>query len=137
MPCTICRSARASAICRAPASRARLWAVFEPRSNTSRRNIHQHEYERAFDGAALASIRVPEPHDKVPANEQLDIGAVVDALRARGIDADASPEVGVLVRRVASRSRPGDVILVMSNGSFGGFIPSLLEALRAKGDPAA
>ena len=61
----------------------RLWAVFEPRSNTSRRNIHQHEYETAFEGAALASIRVPEPHDKVPLDEQLDIGKVVDALRAR------------------------------------------------------
>jgi UDP-N-acetylmuramate: L-alanyl-gamma-D-glutamyl-meso-diaminopimelate ligase len=42
----------------------------------------------------------------------------------------------VLVRRVAARSLPGDVILLMSNGSFGGFIPSLLAALEAKGDPA-
>ena len=41
----------------------RLWAVFEPRSNTSRRNIHQSEYAMAFDGAARASIRIPEPHD--------------------------------------------------------------------------
>ena len=114
----------------------RLWAVFEPRSNTSRRNIHQHEYEVAFEGAALASIRVPEPHDKVPVDEQLDIGKVVDALRDRGIDADASPEVETLVRRVAARALPGDVILVMSNGSFGGFIPSLLAALEVRSDPA-
>jgi UDP-N-acetylmuramate: L-alanyl-gamma-D-glutamyl-meso-diaminopimelate ligase len=110
----------------------RLWAVFEPRSNTSRRNIHQSEYASAFEGAALASIRIPEPHDKVPLDEQLDIGKVVDALRAQGIDADASPEVGVIVRRVVSRARPGDVILVMSNGSFGGLIPSVLEGLRTK-----
>src|SRR5947209_19942206 len=75
----------------------RLWAVFEPRSNTSRRNIHQKEYETAFEGASLASIRVPEPHDKVPLDEQLDIGKVVDALRARGIDANASPDVADLV----------------------------------------
>src|SRR3954469_11710290 len=40
----------------------RLWAVFEPRSNTSRRNIHQREYTTAFDGSSRASIRVPEPH---------------------------------------------------------------------------
>jgi UDP-N-acetylmuramate: L-alanyl-gamma-D-glutamyl-meso-diaminopimelate ligase len=110
----------------------RLWAVFEPRSNTSRRNIHQREYETAFEGAALASIRVPEPHDKVPLDEQLDIGQVVDALRSRRIDADASPEVDVLVQRVIAGSQPGDVILVMSNGSFGGFIPSLLGGLEAK-----
>jgi UDP-N-acetylmuramate: L-alanyl-gamma-D-glutamyl-meso-diaminopimelate ligase len=110
----------------------RLWAVFEPRSNTSRRNIHQHEYASAFDGAALASIRVPEPHDKVPVDEQLDIGKVVDALRAKGIDADASRAVDVIVHRVVSDARPGDVILVMSNGSFGGLIPAVLDGLRAK-----
>src|SRR6185436_6209820 len=50
----------------------RLWAVFEPRSNTSRRNIHQDDYAKAFVGADLATIRVPEPHDKVPADQQLD-----------------------------------------------------------------
>jgi UDP-N-acetylmuramate: L-alanyl-gamma-D-glutamyl-meso-diaminopimelate ligase len=42
----------------------------------------------------------------------------------------------VLVGRVAARSRSGDVILVMSNGAFGGFIPSLLAALEARGDRA-
>src|SRR6476620_6537510 len=110
----------------------RLWAVFEPRSNTSRRNIHQHEYASAFDGASLASIRVPEPHDKVPVDEQLDIGKVVDALRAKGIDADASRDVDVIVRQIVSDARPGDVILVMSNGSFGGLIPAVLDGLRAK-----
>jgi UDP-N-acetylmuramate: L-alanyl-gamma-D-glutamyl-meso-diaminopimelate ligase len=108
--------------------------VFEPRSNTSRRNIHQHEYESAFEGASLASIRVPEPHDKVPLDEQLDINKVIDALRARGIDANASREVDVLVKRVVDHAEPGDVVLVMSNGSFGGFIPSVLEGLKAKSD---
>ena len=110
----------------------RLWAVFEPRSNTSRRNIHQSEYAGAFDGAALASIRVPEPHDKVPIDEQLDIGKVVDALRAKGIDADATPDVDVIVHRIISHAQPGDVILVMSNGAFGGLIPRVLDGLRAK-----
>ena len=110
----------------------RLWAVFEPRSNTSRRNIHQKEYAGAFEGASLASIRVPEPHDKVPLDEQLDISKVVGELRAHGIDADASPDVDVLVSRVLNGARPGDAILVMSNGAFGGFIPTLLDGLRSK-----
>jgi UDP-N-acetylmuramate: L-alanyl-gamma-D-glutamyl-meso-diaminopimelate ligase len=110
----------------------RLWAVFEPRSNTSRRNIHQKEYATAFEGAALASIRVPVPHDKVPVDEQLDIGKVVDELRAHGIEADASPDVPVLLKRVVEGARAGDVVLVMSNGAFGGFIPSLLEGLRSR-----
>jgi UDP-N-acetylmuramate: L-alanyl-gamma-D-glutamyl-meso-diaminopimelate ligase len=110
----------------------RLWAVFEPRSNTSRRNIHQTEYAAAFDGAALASIRVPEPHDKVPVDEQLDINKVVAALGAKGIEADASPDVDVLLQRTVEGARPGDVVLVMSNGAFGGFIPSLLQGLQTR-----
>jgi len=68
----------------------------------------------------------------VPLDEQLDIGKVVDALRAKGIDADASPDVDVIVRQVVSRARPGDVILVMSNGSFGGLIPAVLDGLRER-----
>ena len=75
---------------------------------------------------------MPEPHDKVPLDEQLDIGRVVDELRAKGIDADASAHVGELVQHVVSGAQPGDVILVMSNGAFGGFIPAVLEGLREK-----
>jgi UDP-N-acetylmuramate: L-alanyl-gamma-D-glutamyl-meso-diaminopimelate ligase len=110
----------------------RLWAIFEPRSNTSRRNIHQSEYAHAFAGAARASIRVPEPHDKVPVSEQLDIGKVVQELTGQGIEADASPDVDVLVQRVIEGARPGDVLLVMSNGAFGGFIPTVIEGLKAR-----
>ena len=110
----------------------RLWAVFEPRSNTSRRNIHQAEYTSAFDGAGRASIRVPEPHDKVPVDEQLDINKVVAALRLKGIDAVAEREVDALVGQVIADAQPGDVVLVMSNGSFGGFIPTLLSGLQAR-----
>jgi UDP-N-acetylmuramate: L-alanyl-gamma-D-glutamyl-meso-diaminopimelate ligase len=112
----------------------RLWAVFEPRSNTSRRNIHQAEYAAAFDRADVVTIRLPEPHDKVPPDQQLDVPAIVEALRARGIAATTSGEVAELVQIVSRGARPGDVILVMSNGAFGGFIPSLLSSLRERGD---
>src|SRR6185295_20055786 len=50
----------------------RLVAVFEPRSNTSRRNLHQAEYARSFEGADVAFIKVPEKHDKIPEGEGLD-----------------------------------------------------------------
>ena len=110
----------------------RLWAVFEPRSNTSRRNIHQQEYAEAFDRASRATLKVPEHHDKVPIDEELNVPAVVDAIRARGIIADASPDVAELVQRVAGEAQQGDVVLVMSNGAFGGFIPSLLSALEGR-----
>jgi UDP-N-acetylmuramate: L-alanyl-gamma-D-glutamyl-meso-diaminopimelate ligase len=115
----------------------RLWAVFEPRSNTSRRNIHQQEYAESFDGADHAVIKVPEPHDKVPLDEQLDIGKVTDALNARGIQAISSREVPELVEAVATGAQPGDVVLVMSNGAFGGYIPTLLERLESRFGAAA
>jgi len=111
----------------------RLWAVFEPRSNTSRRNLHQREYAQSFEGANRASIKVPEPHDKVPADQRLDVPALIGALQANGIQADSSEGVEPLVDRVVSESRAGDVILVMSNGSFGGFIDKLIGKLGARG----
>jgi UDP-N-acetylmuramate: L-alanyl-gamma-D-glutamyl-meso-diaminopimelate ligase len=107
----------------------RLWAVFEPRSNTSRRNIHQSQYATAFTGADLATIREPEPHDKVPADQQLSVPKIVTELDAQGIVASSSKDVNELVQKVSTEARSNDLILVMSNGSFGGFIPSLLEAL--------
>jgi len=110
----------------------RLWAVFEPRSNTSRRNIHQAEYAAAFDEAQVVAIRLPEPHDKVPLEEQLDVAALVQAIRGRGVEASGRADVDELVREVAAGARAGDVVLVMSNGAFGGFIPSLLAALAAR-----
>jgi UDP-N-acetylmuramate: L-alanyl-gamma-D-glutamyl-meso-diaminopimelate ligase len=107
----------------------RLWAVFEPRSNTSRRRIHQAEYVEALAGAACAALKVPEPHDMVPADQRLDAERVVADLRARGVDARLEADVGPLVQAVAEGVRPGDVVLVMSNGAFGGFVDRLLAAL--------
>jgi UDP-N-acetylmuramate: L-alanyl-gamma-D-glutamyl-meso-diaminopimelate ligase len=108
----------------------RLWAVFEPRSNTSRRNIHQAEYASAFDGASAVVLRYPEPHDKVPLDQQLDVPAIVAGLAARGVEAFGHAEVPALVAHVIERVRPGDVVLVMSNGAFGGFIPAVLAELE-------
>ena len=107
----------------------RLWAVFEPRSNTSRRRIHQEDYVRALAGASRVSLRVPEPHDKVPVDERLDVSGLVGALRGRGVPATAEAEVEALVRDVTAAARRGDVVLVMSNGAFGGFIEALIAAL--------
>ena len=107
----------------------RLWAVFEPRSNTSRRNIHQAEYAEAFNEADVVLIRSPEPHDKVPADQQLDVDAIVRAIGARGVQASARSDVAEMVGLIAREARAGDVVLVMSNGAFGGLIPSLLGAL--------
>ena len=95
----------------------RLWAVFEPRSNTSRRNIHQKGYAASFVGA-------------VGEGDVKDFTAL--ELNAQGIVADSSEDVAELMRRVSHNAQPGDLILVMSNGAFGGFIPSLLDNLHKR-----
>lgn len=110
----------------------KVWAVFEPRSNTSRRNIHQDEYAHSFTGASRASIKVPEKHDKVPSNEELDVTRLAREVTALGIPTVATTTVDGLLDEVARDAKSGDVILVMSNGSFGGFINSLLTRLGAR-----
>ncbi|MGQ0507471.1 MAG: UDP-N-acetylmuramate:L-alanyl-gamma-D-glutamyl-meso-diaminopimelate ligase [Myxococcaceae bacterium] len=110
----------------------RLWAVFEPRSNTSRRNIHQQEYAISFEGASLATLKVPDKHDKVPTSEELDVTKLVEDLKARGIDAEGNRELAPLLDHVAKDAKSGDIILVMSNGAFGGFIDKLIERLKAR-----
>ncbi|HEY0996752.1 MAG TPA: Mur ligase domain-containing protein [Gemmatimonadaceae bacterium] len=111
----------------------RIWAVFEPRSNTSRRNIHQREYAEAFHHADVALIKVPEHHDQVPLDQELSIPQVVEALRGQGIEAEGASDVESMIARVAEGAKTGDVVLVMSNGAFGGFIPTLLSRLEARG----
>jgi len=107
----------------------RLWAIFEPRSNTSRRNIHQQDYANAFIGADRASIKVADPHDKIPAGEGLDVPKLAESVAAQGIPCFAAPTVDALLDEVVAGAKEGDVLLVMSNGSFGGFIDKLLARL--------
>jgi UDP-N-acetylmuramate: L-alanyl-gamma-D-glutamyl-meso-diaminopimelate ligase len=107
----------------------RLWAVFEPRSNTSRRNLHQVEYATAFAGAARVVVKVPERHDQIPVGQELDVPRLVGELTAGGVPATAAASVDEVVEVVTGEARAGDVVLVMSNGSFGGVIPRLLEGL--------
>ncbi|GMU62139.1 MAG: UDP-N-acetylmuramate:L-alanyl-gamma-D-glutamyl-meso-diaminopimelate ligase [Myxococcaceae bacterium] len=110
----------------------RLWAVFEPRSNTSRRNIHQQEYATSFTGAARASIKVPEKHDKIPSGEELDVPRLARELSGKGLPAFAAASVPELLDEVIHDARAGDVLLVMSNGAFGGFIEQVLARLASR-----
>lgn len=110
----------------------RLVAVFEPRSNTSRRSLHHAEYARSFGGAALAVLSTPLPHDKVPEHERLDVTALCADIATNGTPARAFPGADEIVPFLAAEARPGDVVLVMSNGAFGGLVDKLLAALAAR-----
>lgn len=107
----------------------RLVAAFEPRSNTSRRSIHQEAYASSFDRADRVLIQSPLPHDRVPESERLDAEALCARIRERGIFATAHESADGVLEALVEECRPGDVVLVMSNGSFGGLVDRLLRSL--------
>jgi UDP-N-acetylmuramate: L-alanyl-gamma-D-glutamyl-meso-diaminopimelate ligase len=110
---------------------ARLLAAFEPRSNTSRRNLHQREYASPATWGTAAEVFLlrPAPTDRVPEAERLDLDAVVAELSRAGKPARAFASVDELVPALAAAARPGDVVVAMSNGAFGGIWGKLLEVL--------
>ncbi len=108
----------------------RLVAVFEPRSATSRRKVFQAAYAEAFDEADFAFIAAPYDQSRIPSDQQFSTDQLVEDMRSRGRDAHIMNTVEEGVLEVARRTRPGDVVTVLSNGGFGGFIPKLLTALR-------
>ena len=114
---------------------ARLLACFEPRSNTSRRNLHQADYAdpATWSGAAGVFLLTPAPTDRVPEAERLDVGAVCGALTRAGTPAAAFGAVEELVAAVLAEARPGDVVVAMSNGAFGGVWGKLLDGLGRRG----
>ena len=107
----------------------RLLAAFEPRSNTSRRNIHQVQYAHAFEGAALALLAEPHAAAQIAEEERLDPTRLAGELTAAGVPAKALPNADEIARALAAEARKGDVILLMSNGAFGGLAKKLLAAL--------
>jgi UDP-N-acetylmuramate: L-alanyl-gamma-D-glutamyl-meso-diaminopimelate ligase len=112
---------------------ARLLAAFEPRSNTSRRNLHQSEYASPQTWAAAAEVFLlrPAPTDQVPEGERLDLDAVVAGIAQGGRKpAGAFGTVDEMVAAILASARPGDVVVAMSNGAFGGIWGKVLEGLK-------
>ncbi len=109
--------------------RQRLVAVFEPRTNTSMRNIFQDVYSQAFDDADLICIREPALLKKIPPGEQFSSQQLVAELSQRGLGALYFENTDQIIDYLASVAKPGDVILVMSNGGFDNIHERLLERL--------
>jgi UDP-N-acetylmuramate: L-alanyl-gamma-D-glutamyl-meso-diaminopimelate ligase len=110
----------------------RLLAVFEPRSNTAMRKIHQEEYAHAFKGAAEAVISQPTAIAKVPESERVDAKRMVEDIAQAGTPARWMESPDAIVAALSKELRSGDVVLAMSNGSFGGLHDKLLQALAAR-----
>ncbi len=106
----------------------RLIAVFEPRSATASRRLHQTMYPDAFAPADV-SIIAPVGRSEIAEDEMLDIAAVAKAIRASGGQARACASIDEVVDAAASEAKPGDTIVVMSNGRFDDAPDRILLAL--------
>ena len=111
----------------------RLWAVFEPRSNTSKRNIFEKEFAAALalaDRIVVAGVYQPE---KVPESERLSVTNLVRELNHRTADdrARTIESAADIAATIAQDARPGDVVLVMSNGGFDAVQEKILQALTS------
>jgi len=107
----------------------RVWAVFEPRSNTLRRRVFQEALAGAFDPADAVCLREVPNADKVRPEERLDVGQLARAVRERGRPAEVFPDAPAIVGYLLPRLRSGDVVAVLSNGGFEGIHGLLLEGL--------
>jgi UDP-N-acetylmuramate: L-alanyl-gamma-D-glutamyl-meso-diaminopimelate ligase len=111
----------------------RLIAIFEPRTNTSRRAVFQKDYAEAFDGADRVVVSIvpdaPIYSATGEVGELFSSPKLAADLRERGLDAVALESVEAIVDHLSRGCEPGDVVLVMSNGDFGGIWEKLLAAL--------
>ena len=109
----------------------RLVAVFEPRTNSSRRAIFQDDYAGAFDAADLILLREPTPIEGL-AKEELFSAAklAADLISTRELLAEAFPTTDDILNRLKSILQEGDVVAILSNGGFDNIHTRLLEQIR-------
>jgi UDP-N-acetylmuramate: L-alanyl-gamma-D-glutamyl-meso-diaminopimelate ligase len=109
-------------------SEGRLFAVFEPRSATACRKLHQDEYVKSFDLADEVHF-APLGRTNLAPEERLDTAAIVEALAARGRNAERHESLDTIVEALGERAEPGDVVALLSNGAFGGIHQRVLSRL--------
>lgn len=109
-----------------------LRVAFDPRSATSRRDVFFEAFSKAFDHASAVYVGPLHAPEKVPADQRLDTHALAEAITHRGVAARAFDSHEALGEAVLEESVPGDTVLFLTCGSFGG-LPR--EVLRRLGDP--
>ena len=108
----------------------RLVALFEPRSNSSRRNIFQNAYADSFTDADLVILPEPPMMDKIPLRERFSSRKLTADLIERGVEAHYFPNNNDLLDGLLTLIKGGDVILIMSNGAFDNIQERLLQRLE-------
>ena len=112
----------------------RIIAVFEPRSNTSRRAFFQEEYPGSFESADIVVLREVADAGGYQGTGQeivaLDVRRIMEELKERGKEARAFAGIDEILDFLLAKKAPGDVIVLMSNGDFGGLPLRLAEELK-------
>ncbi len=107
----------------------RIWAVFEPRTNSTRRNVFQKELAGAFAQADAVVISQVARLELLKAEERLDPAMLMRDIQAGGKPAAYLPDAGAIISHLAKEARGGDVVCIFSNGGFGGIHEKLLARL--------
>ncbi len=110
----------------------RVWAIFEPRSATSRRAVFQTAYAEAFGEADRVILAPAFDTSRIDEDNRFSTEQLVHDLVERGVEASLGGSVDDIVATVAAQAHPHDVVAVLSNGAFGGLHKKLLDALAAR-----
>ncbi len=108
----------------------RLIAVFEPRTNTSRRSFFQQEYISSFFSADLSLIREPAPTKMIDKNDRFSSARLAQDLRNREQQAQSFSHTDDILDYLQKSARPGDVIAILSNGGFDNIHDRLITILK-------
>jgi UDP-N-acetylmuramate: L-alanyl-gamma-D-glutamyl-meso-diaminopimelate ligase len=108
----------------------RIWAVFEPRSNTTRRAVFQQQLPDALSLADGVFISEVARLDQIPENERLNAEAVVAAIAKSGRPAYYEKNAEAIIERLVPMVQPNDVVAIFSNGGFDRIHEKLLERLK-------
>jgi UDP-N-acetylmuramate: L-alanyl-gamma-D-glutamyl-meso-diaminopimelate ligase len=110
----------------------KMFAVFEPRSATSRRKVFQNDYALAFQQADEVLIAKAFDQTKIDESNRFSSEELVTDIKRAGKQAGVYDNVDQIVNDVTRKSKAGDLVLVMSNGGFDGIYTKLLNALESK-----
>ncbi len=110
----------------------RVVAVFEPRSWTTRKKVFQKDYPTAFAAADYVVIAPIFESFRLAADDQLSIDELIADLQAAGKQAFSIEGADAIIEHITPDLRSGDVVVVMSNGGFGGIHQKLLDAISGR-----
>ena len=110
----------------------RVIAVFEPRTNTSRRHFFQQRYADAFHDADRVFFGPVYDPDAIAPENRMNTVACAEQINQNGGQAYAAPDMPSLLERLTQVAQPGDLVVVMSNGAFGGLFDMLISKLNTE-----